>query len=136
MKMTLDEALVVLDAVKSVYYEKGEDGSQKERVIPFGLKYRLIKIKDAFEKDTALFATEREALIRKYGEEVEQEGQQVLKVKDDELQNFLKEINDILLTEVEIDYPKLTLQDVEKLEEKEIELSEIHLKMLGKYVFE
>lgn len=136
MKLTMDEALGVLDAVKSVYYEKSEDGTLKERVIPFGLKYRLIKIKDAFEKDTALFNTEREALIKKYGEEFEQDGQQLLKVKDAEMQNFLKEISDILITEVDITYPKLTAQDVEKLEEKEIELNEIQMKLLTKFVFE
>lgn len=135
MKMTMDEALGALEAVKAIYYEKNEDGSLKERVVPFGMKYRLIKIKEALEKETALFNPERESLIRKHGEEIEQDGQMLLKVKDAEMQDYIKEINDILLTQLEVEFPKLTAQDVEKLEEKEIDINEMYMRLLTTYVF-
>lgn len=144
MKLTMDEALVILDAVKAMYYDKVKttDSEGKdvvvdaERVLPFGLKYRLTKIKETLEKETSLFTTEREALIRKYGEEVDQEdGQKLLKVTDENMATFSKEINEILMTELDTSLPKLTEQDVEKLEEKEIPLGEIHMRVLSKHMF-
>lgn len=132
VKMTVDEAVATYEAIRAIFYETTEDGSLVERLLPFGVKYKLSKIKDAFEKEYASYDAARVDLVKKYGEEVDG----AMKVKEDEMQNFYKDFNDVLLTEVELSYPKLSESDCAKLEEKEIDLKEIYLKLLSKFVFE
>lgn len=135
-KMTVDEAVGTYEAVRAIFYEKSEDGGLKERLLPFGVKYKLSKIKEAFEKEYTSYNTAREELVKKYGEEVKQGEETLVQVKEEEKQNFFKDFNDVLLTKVELSYPKLSESDCAKLEEKEIDLSEVFLKLLAKFIFE
>lgn len=134
-KMTVDEAVATFEAIKAVYYETTPEGL-KERLMPFGVKYKLTKIKEAFEKEFNSYNAAREELVKKYGEEVEKEGNTFLQVKEEEKENFFKDFNDVLLTQVELSYPRLSESDCAKLEEKEIDLAEVYLRLLSKFVFE
>ena len=135
-KMTVDEAVGTYEAVRAIFYEKTEDGGLKERLLPFGIKYKLSKIKEAFEKEYTSYNTAREELVKKYGEEVKQGEETLVQVKEEEKQNFFKDFNEVLLTKVELSYPKLSESDCLKLEEKEIDMSEVFLKLLTKFIFE
>lgn len=135
-KMTVDEAVATYEAIKAIFYEKMEDGNLKERLLPFGIKYKLSKIKESFEKEYTSYNSAREELIKKYGEEIKQGEDTVFQVKEEEKQNFFKDFNEVLLTKVELSYPRLSESDCDKLEEKEIDMPEVLLKLLRKFIFE
>ena len=133
-KMNVGLALVVIAAIKAITTtDEGE-----ERALPFKLRYKLTTIKDAFQKEADLYEKERVALIEKYGDEVTlEDGQTAKEVRDPEkLEEFYKHIEEALLTEIDTNYKKLTMEDIKPIEDIEINITDLQLKTFFMYIVE
>jgi len=136
-KMNYDDAISTADAIKLIFYEVGENKKIQERIFPFGLKYKLIKIKSEFEKVLSDFIEAKNELIKKYGENFKDEkGEENIKVKESELEKFYIDYNELLKIEIELNYIRLNKIDLEKIKEKEIDIPESYIKFLIKFIFE
>lgn len=127
--MTLGNAVSSLQAIEAILYDK--DG---ERKLPFKLRYKLIRIKDALAKEADLYEKERVDLITKMGEEVEENGQKVTKVVGENTKEFYKLLADVLNTEIEVSYNKLTEEDLAPIENLEIEMPEALIGSFMKHI--
>jgi len=137
VEITKNDILETYDAIKFLYYEAYNEKEIKERVLPFGIKYRLGDIKKTFEEASKEILNDKNDLVVKYGEEITQEdGTKIFKVKDSELENFYADYNEMLNSKKELAYVKLSKADVQKLEDREIDIPERYIEFLYKYVFE
>lgn len=137
VEITKSDILETYDAIKILYYEAYNNSEIKERVFPFGVKYRLSNIKKVFEDASKEILNDQNQLIIKHGEEVTlEDGTKTYKVKQEELEQFYTEYNEMLSSKEELSYVRLSKDDTSKVEDKEINIPERHIFYLYKYVFE
>lgn len=127
--------VLLLAQVTEALLKKVQDGQLVNRKMSFRAKSRLIKAADKFQKELAPYEEERVALITKYGEPIE-EGKEPLKVKDENLKVFYEELGKILETKtgLNLDYCKLTEQDIEGIEGDDIDLTDEQVRVFVKYM--
>lgn len=79
-----------------------------ERELPFNVKYKLHRNFDILLKDYSYFETQRNSLIRQYGEE--KDGK--ITVKPENVETYRQELLKAINIEVTHTFVKLTLEDV------------------------
>lgn len=121
-KITINYATsLILDKVcNEILYENktNPDGtiSRVERSLPFRLKYRLSKSLAYIEKDVYNFEKFKTRLLAMYGDLVEENGTQQVKVVDPEKKKlFINSLNKILATEVTHSITRIDPSDLEEL---------------------
>ena len=120
MKMTLSASIVLYKAlVKILLDENGE-----ERDLPFNIKYKLLRSKSMLEKDALLYDNSRIKLIEKYGITPDTQ------LSEDVQKEFFEEIKKVLVAEVDHDFKKLSVEEVELIDIKGISNDEIELFMV------
>lgn len=124
-KMTIGASIALNDILTKILYLDPDAEKPVERDLPLNVKYKLQKSKGLFEKDYLFFEQERNNLIRKYG--TEKDG--VVKVDDDKLDDYKKDVIEVVKLEVEHDLPKIKPEDVEDIDVKGITTEEVNLFM-------
>lgn len=121
-KITINYATaLILDKVcNEILYENktNPDGtiSRVERSLPFRLKYRLSKSLAYIEKDVYNFEKFKTRLLAMYGDLVEENGTQQVKVVDPEKKKlFINSLNKILATEVTHSITRIDPLDIDCL---------------------
>lgn len=79
---------------------------------PAEFTWRLLKIVSIVNREVALFEEARNKMIVAMGEE--KDG--VTTVKPEQVPEFQKQINELMMTEMELDIPELSITDLAKLE--------------------
>ncbi len=90
------------------------------------LAFKLKKITKKISDELVAYNEVREAKIKEFGE---QEGEQI-KVKEDRIYDFLKEMDPVLKAEVEFDFDKISveaLSEAEKASFNECKISPVEL---------
>jgi hypothetical protein len=133
MEMNIGQVVASIQAVNAILYE-----GSKERKLPFKIKHRLTTIKKELSTDLDLYEKHRQVLVQKYGDNVEREGgESAIEVKDPEkLEQFYKEIEEVLKTVVEHNFKKLTQEELQPIEDIEIDITEMQLQALFTYLVE
>lgn len=132
--MRLDEILELETEIKG-NPERGIKGWLNE---PCGVKvkYRLYKVLDLISSDINAFNTLRDELVLKYG--TEKDGQILIEKFIGEEQkelnpkylDFIKEVNELSLQEVEIELPKISISDIPDF------TTEYHYRKIFKFLIE
>ena len=105
-RMTIAASYSLYSTITSLIFN--DDGTEKN--IPFKLKYRLLRNRDILEKDVVFFENERNNLIKQLGE-ADENGN--IKVKEENTEEFTKEVSDILKIEVEHNFMKIKPEDID-----------------------
>lgn len=129
--MNLGNVLVAIGGIDAILLEDGKD-----RKIPFRARARLMRIRDVFRGETQLYEAERIKLVKQLGVEVEKDGEKVLNVPDDKLDEFYKELEKVLSTESEVTYKKMSAEEFKDIEELDITVTDAQLKALYDFVFD
>lgn len=124
-KMTIGASIALNDVLTKILYEDPNAEKPMERDLPLNVKYKLQKSKGLFEKDYLFFEQERNNLIKKYG--AEKDG--VYSVSEEKLEDYKKDVLDVVKLEVEHELPKLKPEDVENIDVKGITTEEVNLFM-------
>lgn len=119
VKMTIGDSYVVAMIIQSMLV--GKDGT--ERKLPFNLKYKLQRNLSAIATDSEFFDKERDALIRELGEEADG----VIKVKDENLEEFNKRLFDMLSTDTDHNLIKLAPEDMDNFNDIDISCSDLNV---------
>ena len=73
--------------------------------LPVLVSYRINKLIDEINPEFEAFEKSKNELIKKYGEEKQEEGKDsIVEVKPDNLQNYFKELEDIVKEEISLKY--------------------------------
>lgn len=94
--------------------------------LPIKASFRIAKFIDAIKPTLTVVDKQRNDLILKYGQEIEDEnGQKIFSIRDEEsIQKFSEEFNEVLEEEVEIsDFKPVTLNDIENVKMTPLEVS-------------
>lgn len=130
--MNIGNVILTLAAINAVLYENG-----KERKLPFKVKLRLARIKEILEKDAKIYETERVRLVEEFGDKIEKDGNEVLEVNDPQkLEKFYTAIEEVLKTEINPEYVKLSQEDVALIEEIDIDITEAQIRAFFEYAVE
>lgn len=123
--MRIGDAVVSLQAVNAIMYDNGV-----ERRLPFKVKYKLSRIKEALLKEAQVYEDERVKLIEELGTDVERDGGEMVKevVEEENLKIFFDKVNEIMETKIAGTIPKLTEEDLSPIEEIDIDISEVQMK--------
>ena len=111
MKMTLNEALVLNDILKTLI-------DSKELKISAIFKFKLLSIAKELENPVANFNIVRENKIMEYGTESEDEdgnklGYYGIKADDtDAMEKFKKDLEELVQKEIDVNIQKLKVQEV------------------------
>lgn len=70
------------------------------------VKFKLHKILDLMSSDLKAFQAVRDSLVEKYGKEV------VLDKDNPKFKDFIKEINQVSLEEVNLELPKISIEEI------------------------
>jgi len=137
MKMNIGQVVVSVQAINAILYET-VDGRAIDRKLPFKVKMKLSKIKQKLQEDIDAYETQRQELVKEYGEETElEDGGRALEVKDPEkLKLFYDAVEEVLKTTVTHTYDKLTKEDIVAIEDLELDITELQLSALFMYIIE
>ena len=108
--ITYSIALILESAMNKILYD--EQGN--ERMLPFGIKYRIGKNKAYIDKDVADFNNIKLKLIATFGDPTE-DGKDVVVTDPTKKQMFISAMNELLLTEVSHYITKLKTEELETL---------------------
>lgn len=122
VRMTIAAAYTLYNTINSLLYD--EVGT--ERNIPFNIKYKLLRSKDILEKDVIFFENERNSLIKQLGD-TQEDGS--IKVKEENSEEFTKEISDLLKIEVEHTLLKVKPEDMDHFDMPNIQTQALDLFM-------
>ena len=116
MVLKLGEVLPLLNVVDALLHDV-VDGQKVSRKMPFKIKHRLLKAQGKFRKEAGPYEAERVALVREFGEPIE-EGSDEMKVTKENEQAFYDKLSEVLATETELnlDYCMLTDEDIDAIE--------------------
>ncbi len=131
--MNMGNVVLTLAAINAVMYENG-----KERKLPFRVKLHLSRTKEILEKEARVYESERVRLVNEYGDETTLEnGAKSVEVKDPEkLDKFYKELEEVLKTEVDSEYFKLSQEDLALIEDIDIEITEPQIRAFMEFAVE
>ena len=131
MKMKLGNALVAAAGIDAILMEKGAP-----RKLSFRVRARLSRIRDLLKQELDLYEQERVRLVTEYGKEEEKDGEKVINVLEEKLEDFYKELEKVLATEVEITYKRVTPEEFKDIEELDIDVTDAQLKALFEFVLD
>lgn len=131
MKMKLGNALVAAAGIDAILMDAGNP-----RKMSFRVRARLSRINDILKKELDLYESERVRLVKEFGEEVEKDGEKVINVLDANLEDFYKELEKVLATELDVTYKKVTPEEFKDIEELNIDITDAQLKALFEHVFD
>ncbi len=130
--MNMGNVILTLAAINAVLHENG-----KERKLPFRVKHRLARVKEILEKEGRVYEAERVKLVEEFGDKTEIDGHETLEVKDPEkLEKFYAAMEEVLKTEVDEDYVKLSQEDMALIEEIDIDITEPQIRAFFEYAVE
>jgi len=131
--MTIGHAIVTTQAINAVLNDNGQP-----RKLPFKIKLRLTRVKEALEKEAQAYEEERVRLVNEYGEETEApDGTKTIEVKDPEkIEKFYKDLEEVLKTEINPTYQRLSKEELKSIEELEIDITEPQIRAFFEYVVE
>lgn len=129
--MNLGNALVAIGGIDAILTEKGSP-----RKISFRARARLSRIRDLLRKETELYEQERVRLVKEIGVEEERDGEKVINVPDEKMEEFYKELEKILVTEIDVNYKKMTPEEFKDIEELDINVTDAQLKGLFEFVLD
>lgn len=131
--MTIGYTILVNGVLNQILTEQGQP-----RKLPFGIKLKLVRIKEVLEKDLQMYEQERVRLVEEYGDDVELDnGEKGKEVRDPKkLPKFYEALEDILKSEVSATFPKITQKELQVLEDLELEISDVQIKAFFDYVVE
>lgn len=122
--MKLGYVTTALEAIDAVLYETNDEGKGLRR-LPFKLRYKLTKIKDALQKDAEFAEEERIRLVHEFGTEVEVEGEKRVEIVDEEKRKeFFKAYNEVLFTDIDTVYQRIDDADLEPISEVAIDMTD------------
>lgn len=131
MKMKLGNALVASAGIDAILMDAGNP-----RKMSFRVRARLSRINDILKKELDVYEAERVRLVKEFGEEVEKDGEKVINVLDANLEDFYKELEKVLATELDVVYKKVTPEEFKDIEELNIDITDAQLKALFEHVFD
>lgn len=108
--ITYSIALILENAMNKILYD--EEG--KERMLPFGIKYRIGKNKAYIDKDVTDFNNIKLRLIATFGDPTE-DGKDVVVSDPAKKQMFISAMNELLLKEVSHYITKMKTEELEVL---------------------
>jgi len=76
----------------------------QETKLPIKISYRINRLINKLEPELKLFYQKRDDLIKELGEKETENGQEVFKVKEDNMQAFLDKQTELVSEEIEIDW--------------------------------
>ena len=106
-----------------ILFDYDKDGKLLERKLPFNVKYKLQKNLNIVSKDFLFFETERNNLIKKYGEEKEDK----IKLKEENFEDYKSEVEKLLDMEVSRNLLKLSDEEVEAIGDVEADCAEMEV---------
>jgi len=110
---------------KIIFENAGEEGEPVERKLPFNLKYKLQKNLNMVAKDYAFFESEKQRLIREYGEDID-DGKKV-QVKKENFDSYKEEVVKIMNMEVERNFLTLTDKEIDEISDADVECAEMEV---------
>jgi len=130
--MNMGHVILTLAAINAVMYEEG-----KERKLPLRVKMRLSRVKEILERDAKHYEAERVRLVTEFGDEIGEGEEKHLEVKDPvKLDKFYAGLEEILKTEIDPDYIKLSKEDLTLIEELDIDITEAQVRAFFEYAVE
>jgi hypothetical protein len=96
--------------------------------IPFRATYRLSKLIMELNKEMEAYEKVKGELFKKYGEEIEIEGQKMLEIKKDKMNIFMADNNDLLAEEITLAYEPMFIEDLVSIKEGKEEEDVISVK--------
>lgn len=131
--MKIGHALLSIQAIDAILYE-----GEKERKLPFKIKYKLSRIKDVLKAEAAIYEEERTKLITELGEpSTREDGTATTEVKDPEkLKEFYTRLQEVLDTDITKEFAHFTEEELKPIEEVEIDITEDQLKVFFQYLVE
>ena len=106
MKVTLNQVLSAMPALSQF--------AQKE--MPAKAAYRISKLVKKLTSESRDLQEQRNRLIEKYGHKVDEGGQEVTKVKPENIEDFTAEMKELLAVEVELEgVAQIKFADIENL---------------------
>ena len=129
--MTIGHAILTLAAINAILFEDGT----KPRKLPFKVKLGLSRTKESLEKEVKVYEDERVRLVNELGEETElPDGSKGLEVKDPEkIETFYKALEEILKTEIDTNYYKISAKDLALIEDVEIDITDAQIRAFYDY---
>ena len=96
---------------------ESQPGLQELISVKFPVKtsYRVKKLVDLFNKELKVFTEVRQELFEKYGEMVKDENRintGEMRIKDEYLDKYTREINELLDTEIEVNFTSLKISEL------------------------
>ena len=131
----MSEVLLLASAVEALMKTTTEDGKQISRKMSFRTKSRLVKAYDKISRELVPYESTRVDLIKRLGVPIK-EGEEPLQVPEKSLKKFYEELGKALetKTEINLDYCKLTDEDIEGIEGNDIELQDEAIRTFVKYM--
>lgn len=106
MKITVEQAVSITQVLTD----------NKDLKLPFLVSYRLNAIREAVAPIAKRFEdTKNKLIIEKYGEE-DAEKKGTFKIKEDNLKDFIDDLNKVLLEEEEINVKNINVKDFGNIE--------------------
>jgi len=149
MKMTVGDALIIQRTIAKLLVSEAvnpetSQPTQKDRKLPFGIRYRLLQALDLLSKPLQEYEKAREELVREFGETTKREdGQEQVEVKDPEkLGAFYKRVESLVMEDLELNPPwvaPLKQGDVSKIEavleeDTEFEMNTLEMRTFSLFV--
>lgn len=111
------------NVLTKILFDYDKDGKLLERKLPFNVKYKLQKNLNIVSKDYLFFETERNNIIKKYGEEKENK----IKLKEENFEDYKSEVEKLLDMEVSRNLLKLSDEEVESIGDVEADCAEMEV---------
>lgn len=109
-KLTIGMSITLYKILESMLFDTESD-TFKESDLPFNIRYKIQRNLDLLTKDKAYFESERQNLIKKYGEKKKDDPTRI-EVTPENLKEFQEDIFKVMTLEVEHKFFKFTPEEV------------------------
>ena len=130
--------LTLIEVLEKILFKFAENnGDNKtapvERLLPFGLKYKLVSNYNSLVTVASDYDTKRKEIIKKYG--VENEETHEYSIQDEESKSkALDEITKMLAENVIVEVLKISTKEIEEVNDESIELSTVDIILLQEFL--
>ena len=130
--------LTLVEVLEKILFKFAENnGDNKtapvERLLPFGLKYKLVSNYNSLVTVASDYDTKRKEIIKKYG--VENEETHEYSIQDEESKSkALDEITKMLAENVIVEVLKISTKEIEEVNDESIELSTVDIILLQEFL--
>lgn len=130
--------LTLIEVLEKILFKPAENnGDNKtapvERLLPFGLKYKLVSNYNSLVTVASDYDTKRKEIIKKYGTEDEETHEYSIQ-NEESKSKALDEIAKMLAESVVVEVLKISTKEIEEVNDDSIELSTVDIILLQEFL--